>query len=103
MDAINEEPPLKEYAIPSQYEPHSSIAPPNIQAHNFELKPFLLQIMQQNQFSRSPKEEPNLHLSVFIQYANTLKSNDVDPEAIILRLSPFPSTHIQILATVPPS
>lgn len=54
----------------------------------FELKPTLLQIVQQNQFSGNPTEDLNLHLSVFVQYANTLKSNGVNPEAI--RLHPFP-------------
>ncbi|CAJ2679749.1 unnamed protein product [Trifolium pratense] len=81
--------PLRDYAVPSEEEPHSSIAPPNIEARNFELKPALLQIVQQNQFSGSPTEDPNLHLSVFVQYADTIKANGVDPEAIRLRLFPF--------------
>ncbi|XP_045791784.1 uncharacterized protein LOC123886512 [Trifolium pratense] len=81
--------PLKDYAVPSEEEPHSSIAPPNIEARNFELKPALLQIVQQNQFSGSPTEDPNLHLSVFVQYADTIKANGVEPEAIRLRLFPF--------------
>ncbi|XP_045802435.1 uncharacterized protein LOC123896027 [Trifolium pratense] len=81
--------PLRDYAVPSEEEPHSSIAPPNIEARNFELKPALLQIVQQNQFSGSPTEDPNLHLSVFVQYADTIKANGVEPEAIRLRLFPF--------------
>lgn len=40
--------------------------------------------MQKNQFSGNPAEDPNLHLSVFIQFVDTLKSNGVDPEAIQL-------------------
>ena len=43
--------PLKSYAIPSQEEPHNSIAAPPIEANNFELKPSLLSAVQQNQFS----------------------------------------------------
>ncbi|CAJ2645242.1 unnamed protein product, partial [Trifolium pratense] len=81
--------PLRDYAVPSEEEPHSSIAPPNTEARNFELKPALLQIVQQNQFSGSPTEDPNLHLSVFVQYADTIKANGVEPEAIRLRLFPF--------------
>ncbi|CAJ2652576.1 unnamed protein product [Trifolium pratense] len=41
------------------------------------------------EFSGSPTEDPNLHLSVFVQYADTIKANGVEPEAIRLRLFPF--------------
>src|SRR3954465_8806036 len=81
--------PLREYAAPSRAEPHSSIAPPAIEANNFELKPSLVQAVQQNQFSGSPVDDPNLHLSVFVQYADTVKANNVSSEAIRLRLFPF--------------
>ena len=80
---------LRDYAAPSQDEPHSSIAPPAIEANNFELKPSLLQAVQQNQFSGNLTEDPNLHLSVFVQYADTVKANGVTSEAIRLRLFPF--------------
>ncbi|CAJ2657668.1 unnamed protein product [Trifolium pratense] len=81
--------PLRSYAIPSQEEPHNSIAAPAIEANNFELKPSLLAIVQQNQFSGNPADDPNLHLSIFLQYADTIKANGVSPEAIRLRLFPF--------------
>src|ERR1051325_7098209 len=45
--------------------------------------------VQQNQFSGAPTDDPNLHLSVFVQYADTVKANGVNPEAIRLRLFPF--------------
>lgn len=45
MYAINNESPLKDYAIPYHNEPHLIIAPSNIQANNFELKPSMLQIL----------------------------------------------------------
>lgn len=61
--------PLKDYVILSQDKPHPSIIPPAIQVNNFELKSSMLYIMQQNRFSGNPTEDPNLHLSVFIQYA----------------------------------
>ena len=70
--AQNANRPLKDFVVPSQDEPHSSIVTPTIQANNFELKPSLLQIVQQNQFSGNPTEDPNLHLSVFVQFADTL-------------------------------
>ncbi|PNX70015.1 hypothetical protein L195_g057035, partial [Trifolium pratense] len=81
--------PLRSYAIPSQEEPHNSIAAPAIEANNFELKPSLLSAVQQNQFSGNPTDDPNLHLSIFLQYADTVKANGVSPEAIRLRLFPF--------------
>ncbi|XP_058742467.1 uncharacterized protein LOC131614954 [Vicia villosa] len=83
--------PLKSYAIPSQAEPHNSIAPPAIEANNFELKPSLLSAVQHNQFSGNATEDPNLHLSVFLQYADTVKTNGASLEAIRLRLFPFSS------------
>ncbi|XP_058726309.1 uncharacterized protein LOC131597641 [Vicia villosa] len=81
--------PLKSYAIPSQAEPHNSIAAPAIEANNFELKPSLLSAVQQSQFSGNPTEDPNLHLLVFLQYADTVKENGVSSEGIRLRLFPF--------------
>ena len=63
--------PLKDYAVPSQAEPHNSIAAPAIARNDFELKPSLLSAVQQNQFSGAPTDDPNLHLSVFVQYADT--------------------------------
>lgn len=85
----NQNCPLKDYAAPSEKEPYSSIPPPAIEVNNFELKPSLLQVMQHNQFYGSPTEDSNLHLLVFVQYADTLKANDIDPEAIRLCLFPF--------------
>lgn len=80
---------LKDFALPSNEEPHSSIVNPAIVANNFELKLTLLQIMQQNQFAGLPTENPNQHLKVFIQLADTLKTNNASPETIRLRLFPF--------------
>ncbi|XP_045827939.1 uncharacterized protein LOC123919930 [Trifolium pratense] len=89
MAEAPQERPLRSYAIPSQAEPHNSIAAPAIEANNFELKPSLLSAVQQNQFSGNPTDDPNLHLSIFLQYADTVKANGVSPEAIRLRLFPF--------------
>lgn len=81
--------PLKDFALPSNKEPHSSIVNPAIAANNFELKPYSVQIVQQNQFVGLPTENLNQHLKVFIQLADTLKSNGISLEAIHLRLFPF--------------
>ena len=89
MGDNNDNRPLKEYAVPSEEEPHTSILRPTFAANNFELKPSLVQIIQQNQFSGNSTEDPNLHLATFVRFAETLKANGVDPEAIRLRLFPF--------------
>jgi len=46
--------PLKEFDVPSKEQSHTSIVSPDIAANNFELKPSLVQIIQQNQFSENP-------------------------------------------------
>lgn len=80
---------LKDSVVPSDKEPHSSIVRPTIMVNSFELKPSLLQIVQQRKFSGNPMEDPNMHLSDFMQFTDTLKSNDFDAEAIRLHLFPF--------------
>ena len=81
--------PLKDYAAPSARGLRSSITRPNVEANNFELKPALLSMVQQNQFGGAYTEDPNLHLEIFLQYCDTLKLHNVSPDAIRLRLFPF--------------
>jgi len=49
-------------------------------------KPALLNLVQQNQFSGSPAEDPNLHISTFLRLSGTLKANQ---EVVWLHLFPF--------------
>ena len=65
--------PLKEFSQPFDEEPSSSILNPIISANNFELKPSLLQLVQQNQSAGLATENPNQHIKVFIQLADTFK------------------------------
>lgn len=81
--------PLEDFVVPYQDEPHLSIVNHVIQDNNFELKTYLLRIVKHNKFFSSPTKDSNLHLSVFVQFADTLKSNDVDSEAIRLHIFPF--------------
>jgi hypothetical protein len=81
-----EERTLKEYAIPSTEEPHAIIVYPKVEGENFEIKPALLSLVQQNQFSGSPTEDPNLHISTFWRLSVTYNANQ---EAIRLHLFPF--------------
>ena len=58
-------------------------------ANNFELKPALITMVQQHQFTGHPTEDHNEHLGRFLRMANTVKLNGVRPEVIKLYLFPF--------------
>ena len=68
---------------------YSAVRQPAIDANNFELKPALITIFQQNQFTGHPTEDPNEHFGRFLRMANTVKLNGVRPEVIKLQLFPF--------------
>jgi len=77
---------LKEYATPSTEEPHAIIVYPMVEGNNFEIKPALIYLVQQNQFFGSPIEDPNVHISTFLRLSGTLNANQ---EAVRLHLFPF--------------
>jgi len=81
-----EERTLKEYAIPSTEEPHAIIVYPTVEGDDFEIKPALLNLVQRNQFSGSPTEDTNLHISTFLRLSVTHRANQ---EATRLHLFPF--------------
>ena len=58
-------------------------------ANNFKLKPALITMVQQHQFTGHPTEDPNEHLGRFLRMANTVKLNGVRLEVIKLHLFPF--------------
>ena len=62
---------------------------PAIDADNFELKPALITMVQQNQSTGHLTEDPNEHLGQFLRIANTVKLNGVRTEVIKLQLFPF--------------
>ena len=70
-------------------EEYSTVKQPPIEANNFELKPALITMVQQNQFIGHPSEDPNEHLGRFLRMANTVKMNGVNPYVIKLQLFPF--------------
>ena len=47
-------------------EEYSAIRQPIVDANNFELKPTLITMVQQNQFIGHPTEDPNEHLGRFL-------------------------------------
>ena len=67
----------------------SSSMRPLVQANSFKLKTSLIQFVQQNQFAGLPSEDPNEHLSKFLEICDTIKINGVTDDAIRLRLFQF--------------
>lgn len=81
---------LKDYAKPSIDGAGSSIRRPPVQANNFEIKPAIIQMIQNTvQFSGLAHEDPNLHLANFLEICDTVKYNGVSEDALRLRLFPF--------------
>ena len=70
-------------------EEYSAIRQPTVDVNNLELKPALITMVQQQQFTGHPTEDPNDHLGRFLRMANTLKWNGVRSEVIKLHLFPF--------------
>ena len=68
---------------------YSAVRQHAVEANNFELKSALITMVQQNQFTGHPTEDPNEHLGRFLRMANTVKLNGVRPEVIKLHLFPF--------------
>ena len=66
-------------------------------ANNIELKPALITMVQQHQFTGHPTEDPNEHLGRFLRMTNTVKLNGVRLEVIKLHL--FPLSLRDIVAT----
>ena len=58
-------------------------------ANNFELKPTLITMVQQNQFTGHLYEDPNVHMGRFLRMANRVKMNGVRSYVIKLQLFPF--------------
>ena len=68
---------------------YSVVRQPIVEANNFELKPSLITMVQQHQFTGHPTEDPNEHLGRFLKMENTVKLNGVRPEVIKMQLFPF--------------
>ncbi|XP_044468620.1 uncharacterized protein LOC123198100 [Mangifera indica] len=86
---INNQRALRDYAIPTAHDGYSSVVRPAVGANNFEIKPSIVQMVQQNQFGGLENEDPHVHLSRFSQICDTFKMNGVSEDAIKLRLFPF--------------
>jgi len=62
---------------------------PAIGANNFELSLTLITLVERDQFSEHPSDNPNVHLRKFIAECDTMKLDGVSTDAIRLRLFPF--------------
>ena len=65
-------------------EEYSVVRQPAIEAKYFELKPALITMVQQHQFTSHPYEDPNEHMGRFMRMANRVKLNEVRQEVIKL-------------------
>ena len=80
---------MEEFWRPIIQEEYSAVRQPPIEANNFELKPTLITMVQQHQFTGHPSEDPNEHLGRFMRMTNTVKLNGVRLDVIKLQLFPF--------------
>ena len=80
---------MEDFWRPVIREEYLAVRQPPIEANNFELKPILITMVQQHQFTGHPSEDPNEHLGRFIRMANIVKLNGENPDVIKLQLFPF--------------
>jgi hypothetical protein len=60
-----------------------------VEAEHYEIKPNLLNLVQQNQFVGSTSEDTCMHLHTFTELCDMMHIQDVDPNAVKLRLFAF--------------
>ena len=80
---------MEDFWRPIIQEEYSVVRQPAIEANNFELKPALITMVQQHQFTCHPSKDPNENMGRFMRMTNTVKLNGVRPEVIKLQLFPF--------------
>ena len=79
---------LDEFVLPPTVV-QTAIRRPPIQANNFELKSVTVQMLQNILFHGLPHENPNMHLTNFLEVCDTIKYNGVTEEALRLQLFPL--------------
>ncbi|XP_058733173.1 uncharacterized protein LOC131604769 [Vicia villosa] len=80
---------LRDYFTPSTNITTSIVNPP-VEANNFELKPGLIQMVQNSTMFRGAlTKDPNAHLKNFVRVSDSIKCNGVTPEAIRMQLFPW--------------
>ena len=66
---------MEDFWRPSIQDEYSAVRQPAIEANNFELKPTLITMVQQHQFTGHPFEDPNEHMGQFMRMKNTINLN----------------------------
>ncbi|XP_019052070.1 PREDICTED: uncharacterized protein LOC109114208 [Nelumbo nucifera] len=81
---------MMDYAKPTLTGAALSIVRPAISANNFEIKPAIIQMIQNTvQFCGMANEDPNSHIANFLEICDTFKHNGVSDDVVRLRLFPF--------------
>ena len=83
---------MEDFWRPIILEEYSAIKQPIVDANNFtghQNGAALITMVQRNQFTGHPTEDPNEHLGRFLRMTNTVKLNGVRPEVIKFHLFPF--------------
>ena len=73
---------MEDFWWPMIQDEYSVVREPFIEANNFELKPALITMEQQHQFTGHLSEDPNEHMGKFMRMTNTVNLNGVRPKAI---------------------
>ena len=79
---------LDEFVLPPTVV-QTAIRRPPIQANNFKLKSVTVQMLKNILFHGLPHENPNMHLTNFLEVCDTIKYNRVTEEALRLQLFPL--------------
>ena len=74
---------------PTIQDEYSTMRQPDVEVNNFELKPALIIMVQQHQYTGYPSEDLNEHMGRFLWMANIVKLNGVRPKVIKFQLFPF--------------
>ena len=80
---------MEDFWRPIIKEEYSVVRQPTIEVNNFKLKPTLITMVQQHQFTGHLSEDPIEHMGRFMRMVNTVKLNGVRPQVIKLQLFPF--------------
>ena len=78
-----------DFAMPDILGSFGGIMAPAIANNNFEIKPSIIQMVQNNQFGGLQGEDPYAHILTFLNVCATFKINGATDDAIRLRLFPF--------------
>ncbi|CAM8962712.1 unnamed protein product [Rhodiola kirilowii] len=83
---------LKDYDAPNAYGYRSPIPVPAVDNRDFDLKTSMIEMVQSNQFFGRDHEDPNSHLTTFLEVCDTFKIHGFSKDAKLLRLFPFSLT-----------